>query len=99
MAIGEGAQEDAERRGRAQLLVEQGRGRAGAQGGGVVDAVAAGESGVDEGERLHAGAGGAGGAAEVDVLVEELLEAQPAGQGGGQKEAGVGHNVGVGEAY
>src|SRR5665647_3950903 len=63
--------------------------------GGVVDAVAAGKRGVDQGERLHAGARSAGGAAEIDVLVEELLEAQPLRQGGGQKEAGARHPGGA----
>jgi hypothetical protein len=77
----------------AQLSAEHGRGGPGAQSGRVVDAIAASERGVDEGERLHARVGGAGGGAEMHVLVDELLEAQSLGEGGGQQQAGVGHGV------
>src|SRR5450830_1164658 len=59
VAEAEGAQEGAERGGRAQLSAEHGRGGTGAQARRVVDAVAAGERGVDEGECLEAGARGA----------------------------------------
>ena len=96
---GKRAQEGAERGGRAQLSAEHGRGGTGAQARRVVDAVAAGERGVDEGECLEAGARGAGGSAELHVLVDELLEAQLRGQGGGQQQAGVGHRVTIREGY
>ena len=46
----------------------------------VVDAVAAGEHGVDHGQQLGAGVG-AGRAAQADQLVGGLLDAEPLGQG------------------
>jgi len=82
--------------GRAQLPAEHGLGGTCAQGSGVVDAVAASQRRVDEGEGLQAGVGGAGGAAEMHMLVEERLEAQSLGEGGGKQQAGVGHGVTIG---
>jgi hypothetical protein len=35
----------------------------------------------------------------MHLLVDELLEAQPLGEGGGQQQAGVGYGVRIGEAY
>jgi len=40
-----------------------------------------------------------GASPEVDVVVEQLTQAQVQGQGGRQQEPGVGHRVGVVEGH
>jgi hypothetical protein len=47
---------------------------------------------------LVAGVGGTRRAAQIDVLVDQLPEHEPFGQGGGQDEPGVGDRVVVVEA-
>jgi len=66
--------------------------------GRVVDAVAAGEGGHDEGEELVAAVGLAGPAAKVEVPVHQLTEAQMLGERGRQQEPRVGHQAVVVEA-
>jgi hypothetical protein len=48
---------------------------------------------VDQRHGLVAGVGGARRAAQVDVLVDQLPEHEPLGQGGGQDETGVGDRM------
>jgi hypothetical protein len=53
---------------------------------------------VDQGQQRAAGPVRASPLAQVDHLVHGLLDAQPLGQGGRQRQAGVGDGVGVVEA-
>jgi len=74
-------------------------GHTGAQHIGVVDAVPAGDRRGDQGHRLHAGVGPARGITEADVAGVELLDAEMLGQGGGQDQPGVGHQVRIVELH
>ena len=56
----------------------------------VIDAVATGDQGVDQGEQLAPGPGRPGSVAEVDELVGGLLDPQPLGQGCRQQQPGAG---------
>jgi hypothetical protein len=97
-APGERARERAQRRRRGNPVAEQLAGGSGPQPVGIVDPLAAGQGRVDQRHGLVAGVGGARRAAQIDVLVDQLPEHEPLGQGGGQDEAGVGDRVVVIEA-
>jgi hypothetical protein len=71
---GERAQERTDGRGGHDLVAEDLGGGPGAQHVGVVDAVGSGEDRVDQRQHLRAGPVGAGPAAEVDLLVDHLLD-------------------------
>ena len=73
-------------------------GGAAAQQGGVVDAVPTRQQRVDQGQQLAAGPVRARPLAQVDQRIGGLLDPQPLGQGGRQRQAGVGDGVGVVEA-
>ncbi len=68
-------------------------GSAGSQRLGVVDRVAACESGHDERQELVAGVRRAGLAPEVEVAVDQLAQAEAVSQGGRQKQSRVGHQA------
>ena len=68
---------------------------AGAQGVAVVDAVTAGECGGDQGEQHVAGVRPPRRSAEVEVVVDQLLQAEPAGQCGREEESRVVHQATV----
>ena len=72
----------------------QGAGRPpSAQGIGVVDTVAAGQGGGHQRHQLIAGVGPPRGAAQVQVLLNQLRQAQTPGQGGGKHQPGIGHQA------
>jgi hypothetical protein len=73
-------------------------GGSGPQPVGILDPLPAGQGRVDQRHGLVPGVGGARRAAQVDVLVDQLAEHEPLGQGGGQDETGVGDRVVVVEA-
>ena len=73
------------------LVAEHAGGRPAAQQFQVVDAVGAGDHGMDQGEQLAPGTGRTRPLAEIDQLVGGLLDPQPLGQRGGQQQASV-HN-------
>jgi hypothetical protein len=97
-APGERAQEGAQRGRRGDPVAEHLTGCAGAQPVGVTDPLPTGQGRVDKRHGLIAGVGRARRAAQVDVLVDQLPEHEPLGQGGGQDETGVGDGVVVVEA-
>ena len=74
-------------------------GLARAQGVGVVDALAAGDQRRDDGHGLVADIGPAGGSAEVDMVIEQIAQAEVLGQSGGQQEAGTGNRVVIVELH
>jgi hypothetical protein len=69
---------------------EHAGGRPAAQQLHVVDAVPAGDHGMDQGEQLAPGTGRTRPTAEVDQLVGGLLDPQPLCQRGGQQQPGRG---------
>ena len=95
----EAAQERPQRRGGEYGVAENGLGRPRPQRVGVVDRVAAGQRGVDEGHRLVADVGVPGGVAQVDVLLEQLPQAHVLGERGRQHQPGVGYRVGIVEGH
>jgi hypothetical protein len=95
VAEGERAQERAQGGGGHHPVAEDLAGGAGAQYVGVVDAVAAGDHRLGQGEQLAPGAVGAGAVAKVDELIDDLLDAEPLGQRRGEDQPGVGDRVGV----
>jgi hypothetical protein len=98
VAEGEGAQERPQRRWRQHPMAQQLGGLGGAEHIGVVDAVRPGHHGVQQREDLAAGSVMAGAITEVDQLIDQLLDAQPVGEGGGQQQSGIGDGVVVVEA-
>ena len=60
---------------------------------GVVDAVAAGQSGGHQGHQLVAGVGPAWGAAQIEVPVNQLGQPETPGQGGRKEQPGIGHQA------
>jgi len=72
---------------------------AGPKGVGVIDAVAVGQGRVNECHGLGAHVGVTRRVAQVDVIVEELAQAEVLGQGGCQDQAGVGDGVLVVEGH
>ena len=60
---------------------------------GVVDTVAAGQGGSHQRHQLIAGVGPPRGAAQVQVLLNQLRQAQTPGQGGGKHQPGIGHQA------
>jgi len=97
VAEGERAQERPDGGRRQDAVAEHGAGGPAAQHVHVVDAVPAGEHGVDQGEQLGAGVGGAW-PRQADVGVGRLADAEPVGQGGGQQQPGAGNGMAVVEA-
>jgi hypothetical protein len=65
----------------------------GAQPVGVLDPLAAGQRGVDQGHGLVADVGRAGRLAEIDMGGEQLTQPEPLGQAGGKDQAGVGDSM------
>ena len=74
-------------------VAEHAAGRPAAQQFHIVDAVAAGDHGMHQGEQLAAGAGRPGPVAQVDQLVGGLLDSQPLRQGRRQQQPGAGDSV------
>jgi len=97
-APGERAQEGAQRGRRGDPVAEHLAGGSGPQPVGIVDPLPTGQGRVDKRHGLVAGVGGARRATQIDVLVDQLPEHEPLGQGGGQDETGVGDRVVVVEA-
>jgi hypothetical protein len=95
VAEGERAQPGPDRGRRHHAVTQHALGRPGAQQLGVVDAVTAGEHGVDQGEQLASRTGRARPVTQIDQLVGDLLDPQPLGQGRGQQQPGVGDRPGV----
>lgn len=93
VAPAEAAQERAQRGGCLDVDARDPSGATGAQGVGVVDAVAARERGEHEAQELVADVGPAHRVAQVEVLIDELLQAQVLHQGGRQQEPGIGHQA------
>ena len=89
----EAAQEGAQGGGGLQAEAEDPLGAAGPQRVRIVDAVAAGKRGHDKRQELVADIRPTGPGAEVEVFVDEGLEAEMGGQGGRQEEPGVGHQA------
>ncbi len=80
-------------------MAEHRLGVTGAQHVGVVDRVAPGQRGMDQGHGLVADVGVPWRIPQVDVLVEELPQTQVLGQRGGQDQPGVGHEALVVEGH
>ena len=93
VAPAEAAQERAQGRGRLDREAQHPLRAAGAQGVRVVDVVAARERRHHERQELVADVGPAGRRPEVEVLVDELPQAQVVGQRGRQEQARVGHQA------
>ena len=93
MAPPEAAQEGAQGGGRLDHTAESAGCPAGAQRIGIVDAVAARQRRCHQRHHLVAGVGSAWGAAEVEVLPEELGEAKAQGEGGRKDQPGIGHQA------
>lgn len=74
-------------------MSEDGGALAGAQCIHVVDAITTGEHGVDHRHRLLARIRAAGNIAEVEVLLDQLAEAQMLRQRSGEQQPGVGHQT------
>ena len=91
MAPPEAAQEGAQGGVSFSPETENAGGPAGAQRIGVVYAVAARQRGSDQGHHLVAGVGPAGGIDKVEVLLEELGQAQAQGEGGRKDQPGIDH--------
>ena len=91
VAPAEAAQERAHRRGGLDREAQDTSGATGAQGVHVVDVVAAGQGGHDQRQDLVADVGPTGLGAQVQVLVDQLLQTQVVGQRGRQDQARVGH--------
>lgn len=91
----ERTQEGAHRRRRGDAVAEHGAGGAGAQGVDIVDAVTAGQGAHDQGQALVGHMRLPGGRAEVDVVLEQLGQAQPAGQAGRRQQPGIGDQARV----
>ena len=60
---------------------------------GVVNAVAASQSGGHQRQQLVAGVGPSGGIAQVNVAVRQFIQAQAQGQSGRQNQPGVGYQA------
>jgi hypothetical protein len=93
VAEGEGAQERLQRAWCHHPVAEHLGGGAGAQHVGVVDAVAAGQQRVHQGQHLAAGPVVAGPGAKVDQLVDGRFDPQTLGQRCGQQQPSVGDGV------
>ena len=85
----EAAQESAQGGGRLDYAAESAGRPAGAQRIGVVDAVAARQRRGHQSRNLIAGVGSAWGAAQVQVPVNQLGQAQVQGQRGGKHQPGI----------
>src|ERR1019366_9087726 len=85
MAPAEAAQERAERRGGLEGDAEHALGAARPEGGRVVDAVTTGEGREHQGRELAADGRPARRRPEVEVLVDQLAQAEMLGQGGWQE--------------
>jgi len=68
-------------------------GGAGTQPVGITDPLTPGQGGVDQGHRLGAGVGRAGGVAEVEVGVEQLAEQESLSEAGGKQQPSVGDGM------
>jgi hypothetical protein len=97
-APGERAQEGAQRGRRGDPVAKHLAGGSGPQPVGTLDPLPTGQGRVDQRHRLVAGVGGARRTTQIDMLVDQLPEHEPLGQGGGQDETGVGDPVVVVEA-
>jgi hypothetical protein len=95
VAEGEAAQEGAQRGRRRKLVAQHPVGCSGSEHVCVVDAVSAGQHGVDHGHGLAAHVGSARRIAEIQVALDQLLQPQMLGQGSGEQEPGIGDGVGV----
>jgi hypothetical protein len=93
MAPAEAAQERAHRRGGLEREAQDTSAATGAQGVHVVDVVAAREGGQQQGHDLVADVGTTGLGAQVEVLVDERLQAQVLSERGRQDEARIGHQA------
>ena len=80
-------------------MSEHGRGPAGAQRIGVVDAVASRQRRGDEREHLVAGVRAARRGARIEVRLDELAQAGMRGEGGRQQQPRVGHQPRVVEGH
>ena len=92
-APGKRAQERAQRRRRSNMVAEDLPGGASAQPVGVADPLPAGQGRVEQGHRLVAGVGRAGGVAEVEVGVEQLAEQESLSEAGSKQQPSVGDGV------
>ena len=101
MAPAEAAQESPEGGRRLHGATQHARRPAGAQGIGVVDAVAAGERRGDQGQQLVAGVRPARCVTEVEVGVRQFTKAEPASERGGEQQARMVHEAVVieGDVY
>ena len=95
MAPPEAAQEGAQGGGCLDYASESAGRPASAQGIGVVDAVAARQSGGHQRHDLVSGVGPARRFAQVQVLLYQLRKAEVPGQGGREEQPSVGHQAGV----
>jgi len=80
-------------------MAQRGLGGSRPQRIGVVDAVAAGQCRVDQRHGLVAHVGVPGSVSQIDVVVEQLPQAEVLGQRGRQDEPGVGHQSLVVEGH
>ena len=90
MAPPEAAQEGPQGGRRLDRAAQGAGGPAGAQGIGIVDTVAAGQGGGHQGHHLVARVRPARGAAKVEMVVDQLGQAQAPGQGGRKDQPGIG---------
>ena len=95
VATTEAAQEGADGGGRLGRETEHAGGPAGAQRIGGVDAISAGQRGGHQRHHLVAGVRPPWRAAEVEVLPEELVQAEAQGQGGRKEQPGISHQASV----
>ena len=93
VAPAEAAQERAQGRCRLDPEAEDPARAAGPQRGRVIDAVTARERGHHERHELVARVGSTGLLPEIEVLLDEIVQAQMLSQRGRQQEAGVGHEL------
>jgi hypothetical protein len=93
VAPGEAAQEGAQGGGGLDAEAQDPAGSAGAEGLGVVDAVATCERGHQERQELVPHVRPAGGPAEVEEPLDQLLQAQVESQRGRQQEPRIGHEL------
>ena len=93
MAPSEAAQERPQGGGRLDRAAQGPGGPPSAQHIGVVNAVAARQRRRHQGQQLVAGVGSARGVAQVEAPVNQLGQAQVAGQGGGKDQPSIGHQT------
>src|SRR6266508_6594487 len=93
VAEGEAPEERPQGGGSPQLVAEHRLGSPGSQGVAIVDGVAAGQQGVNDGHGLVPDVRPSGRRPQVEDRVEQLLQPEVLREGGGQQQAGICHQM------